>query len=164
MPRPAHSWYALLVHRFLTGWTITSTSAHTKLMLMKMRGNAAFNARVLEIEQGNFTPVVDSRNSRKTGQRYLTTNFDVMGFIRKLVRCDLLKTTREERGRRVGPADDIANLDINLERESLIWVIWGFGNIWMKLTLILIAIYQNPILVMVICMSYFSIQPRVFQI
>ena len=61
---------------------------------------------------------VAERTARKTGQRYA----DVMGFIRKRVRFDLLKTTvialRGERGKKVGQAEDIADLDINLEREA----------------------------------------------
>ena len=95
----------------------------------------AYNARVLEVERGTFTPVVFSttggmgieaskllkriaeRTERKTGQSYA----DVMGFIRKRVRFDLLKTTiitlRGERGRRVGPGKEIAELDLNLERK-----------------------------------------------
>ena len=99
---------------------------------------SAYNSRVLEVERGTFTPVVFSttggmgmeaqallkriaeRTERKTGQRYS----DVMSFLRKRVRFDLLKTTiialRGDRGKRVGAADNIADLDINLEREAFI--------------------------------------------
>ena len=95
----------------------------------------SYNARVLEIERGTFTPVVFSttggigieasklmkriaeRTERKTGQRYS----DVMGFIRKHIRFDLLKTTtialQREQGRRVFQAKDIADLDLNLQRD-----------------------------------------------
>ena len=95
----------------------------------------SYNARVLEIERGTFTPVVFSttggmgieasklmkriaeRTERKTGQRYA----DIMSFIGKRIRFDLLKTTtialRGERGRRVGQAKDIADLDLNIQRD-----------------------------------------------
>ena len=60
---------------------------------------------------------IAERTERKTGQRYA----DVMGFIPKRIRFDLLKTTtialRGERGRRVGQAKDIADLDLNLQRD-----------------------------------------------
>ena len=94
---------------------------------------AGYNARVLEVERGTFTPVVFSttggmgneantlvkriaqRTSLKTGQRYS----DVMSFIRKRIRFDLIKTTtialRGHRGKRVGAADEVAELDLNLE-------------------------------------------------
>ena len=67
----------------------------------------SYNDRVLDKERGTFTPVVFSstggmgikasklmkriaeRTERKTGQRFA----DVMGFIRKGIRFDLLKTT-----------------------------------------------------------------------
>ena len=69
------------------------------------------------IEASKLMKRIAERTERKTGQRYA----DVMGFIRKRIRFDLLKTTtialRGERGRRVGQAKDIADLDLNLERD-----------------------------------------------
>ena len=97
------------------------------------RKKASYNARVLEIERGTFTPIVFSttggmgmeaqalfkrvaeRMSRKTGQRYSET----IGFIRKRLRFDLLRTTiialRGFRGKVLDAPEDIADLDINLE-------------------------------------------------
>ena len=102
------------------------------------RKKAAYNARVLEIERGTFTPIVFSttggmgveaqttfkrialKMSYKTGQRYC----DVIGFIRKRIRFDLLyiRTTvialRGYRGKRIEEKVEIADLDINLEATS----------------------------------------------
>ena len=99
---------------------------------------SVYNARVLQVERGTFTPVVFStsggmgieaqklfkriaeRTARKTGQSYS----DAISFIRKRVRFDLLKTTiialRGDRGRLIGATEDIVDLDINLEKEIFI--------------------------------------------
>ena len=93
----------------------------------------AYNVRVLEVEKGTFTPIVFSttggmgieaqnlfkniavKMSNKTGQRYSET----IGFIRKRLRFDLLKTTiialRGYRGKKSEASEDIAELDLNLE-------------------------------------------------
>ena len=97
------------------------------------RKKAAYNARVLEIEHGTFTPLVFStsggmgeeahaffkrvaeRMSRKTGQTYSET----IGFIRKRLRFDLLKTTiialRGYRGKPTQTPEEIEKIDLNLE-------------------------------------------------
>ena len=91
-----------------------------------------YNARVLQIEHGTFTPVVFSttggagkeaqtlmkkiaeRTASKTNQTYA----DVMNFVRRRVRFDLLRTTiialRGSRGKKTPPADNIRDLDMNL--------------------------------------------------
>ena len=97
------------------------------------RKKSAYNARVLEVERGTFTPVVFSttggmgleaqvlfkriaeKMSRKSGTRYS----DTISFIRKRIRFDLLRTTiialRGHRGKKIGAPDEIETLDINLE-------------------------------------------------
>ncbi len=93
----------------------------------------AYNARVIEVEKGVFTPVVFSTSggmgneaknlfkriaekmAAKTGQRYSET----ITFIRKRIRFDLLKTTvialRGHRGKHPVPeTEDISKLDINI--------------------------------------------------
>ena len=99
----------------------------------KKRG---YNARVLQIERGTFTPLVFStsggmgkeasklvkrlaqRMEVSTGQRYA----DAVGYIRKRLRFEILKTTvialRGDRGARLRSANNIVNvgeLDLNLE-------------------------------------------------
>ena len=96
----------------------------------------AYNARVLQVEKGVFTPVVFSttggmveeanklikrmaeKHTIKTGQRYAET----ITFIRKRLRFDLLKTTiialRGYRGKPHNNADCIEQLDLNLAPES----------------------------------------------
>ena len=91
-----------------------------------------YNARVLQIEHGTFTPVVFSTTggagkeaqallkriavltANKTGQEYA----DVMNFVRRRVRFDLLRTTiialRGSRKKKTPPADDIRDIDMNL--------------------------------------------------
>ncbi|KAG1676028.1 Methyltransferase-like protein 23 [Nymphon striatum] len=93
----------------------------------------AYNARVIEVEKGTFTPLVFSttggmgreaqkllkilaeRTELKTGQSYS----DAMGFMRKRLRFELLKTTiialRGYRGKRTDGIMDIGDLDLNLE-------------------------------------------------
>ena len=67
------------------------------------------------IEASKLMKRIAEWTDRKTGQRYA----DIMGFIRKRIRFDLLRTTtialREERGRRVCQAKDIADLVLNLQ-------------------------------------------------
>ena len=95
-----------------------------------------YNARVLHVERGTFTPLVFStsggmgkeaknlvkrlaqRMEMSTGQRYA----DAVGFIRKRLRFELLKTTvialRGDRGARLREANTaraVADLDLNLE-------------------------------------------------
>ena len=93
----------------------------------------AYNARVLEVEKGTFTPLVFStsggmgqeahklvkklaeRIESRTGQRYA----DAVGHIRRRLRFQLLKTTvialRGERGSKKVEIDNIEDLDLNLE-------------------------------------------------
>ena len=93
-----------------------------------------YNARVLHVERGTFTPLVFStsggmgkeaknlvkrlaqRMEMSTGQRYA----DAVGFIRKRLRFELLKTTvialRGDRGamlREANTARAVADLDLN---------------------------------------------------
>ena len=94
-----------------------------------------YNARVLEVEKGTFTPLVFStsggmgaeaqrlvkrlaqRMEVATGQRYS----DAVSFIRKRLRFELLKTTviamRGDRGSRARTLNEIpmGDLDLNLE-------------------------------------------------
>ena len=114
-----------------------SNKAHGTISSMykshETQKKAGYNARVLEVERGTFMLVVFSttggmgneantlfkriaqRTASKTGQRYS----DVMSFIRKRVRFDLLKTTiialRGHRGRRMGDPVKVEELDMNLE-------------------------------------------------
>ncbi|KAG1650422.1 Carnitine O-palmitoyltransferase 1, liver isoform [Nymphon striatum] len=93
----------------------------------------SYNARVIEVEKGTFTPLVFSttggmgreaqkllkilaeKTELKTGQSYS----DAMGFMRKRLRFELLKTTiialRGYRGKRTDGIMDIGDLDLNLE-------------------------------------------------
>ncbi len=94
----------------------------------------AYNARILQVEKASFTPLVFSttggagieaqklmkkiaeKMEYATGQRYA----DVMGFIRKRIRFELLKTTlialRGFKGKiKSSEAHDITELDLNLE-------------------------------------------------
>ena len=94
-----------------------------------------YNARVLHVERGTFTPLVFStsggmgkeaqklvkrlaqRMEVSTGQRYA----DAVGYIRKRLRFELLKTTvialRGDRGAKLREAHkvSVAELDLNLE-------------------------------------------------
>ena len=97
----------------------------------------AYNARVIQVEKGVFTPIVFSTSggmgeeaktfckkiaekmAQKTGQRYSET----ITFIRKRLRFDLLKTTVIAlRGYRGKPSPtsptEIAELDLNLAPEG----------------------------------------------
>ena len=93
-----------------------------------------YNARVIEIEKGTFTPLVFSttggmgKEAQKlvktlaqkmegvNGQRYS----DSVSYIRRRIRFELLRTTvialRGDRGRRARDAEvEIGELDLNLE-------------------------------------------------
>lgn len=95
-----------------------------------------YNARVIQVERGTFTPLVFSttggmgkeaknlvkrlaqRMEMATGQRYA----DAVRFIRKRLRFELLKTTvialRGDRGARLREANTVlavADIDLNLE-------------------------------------------------
>ena len=94
-----------------------------------------YNARVLTIEKATFTPLVFSTTggmgneaakfynhladkiSRRTGQRYS----DVVAFVRRRLRFDLLKTCiislRGYRGKPGIEAHEMSNLDINLRPQ-----------------------------------------------
>ena len=98
----------------------------------KKRG---YNARVIQIERGTFTPLVFStsggmgkeasklvkrlaeRMEFSTGQRYA----DAVGYIRKRLRFEILKTTvialRGDRGAKLRSANNVVvgELDLNLE-------------------------------------------------
>ena len=119
-------------------------ASNRKLPIPKMyekhekQKKTAYNARVIQIEKGTFTPVVFStcggmgkeadklfkklaaKINVKTGQRYP----DAISFIRKRVRFDLLKTTvialRGYRGKvQVDQNESIDQLDLNLEPGTL---------------------------------------------
>ncbi len=97
----------------------------------------SYNHRVLHVEKGSFTPLVFSttggmapeaarffkhlaqRISRRKGQAYS----DVIAFIRRRLRFDLLKTCiislRGFRGKQTVNGDDIAELDLNLRRQAV---------------------------------------------
>ena len=94
-----------------------------------------YNARVLQVERGTFTPLVFStsggmgkeasklvkrlaeRMEIATGQRYA----DAVGYIRKRLRFEILKTTvialRGDRGAKLRSANNVVvgELDLNLE-------------------------------------------------
>ena len=94
-----------------------------------------YNSRVLQVEKGTFTPIVFSTSggmgleaqrffkrlaekiSRKTGQKYS----EVITFIRRRLRFDLLKTTiialRGHRGSHDRIPKKIEELDLNLMKE-----------------------------------------------
>jgi len=94
-----------------------------------------YNARVLEVEKGSFTPLVfstsggmggeaerlvkklASKMEYHTGQRYS----DAVGYIRKRLRFEILRTTvislRGDRGARKNRVD-IDSLDLNLEPKG----------------------------------------------
>ena len=98
----------------------------------EMEKKKKYNSRVLQIEHGTFTPVVFSttggmgkeantllkkiaeRTVTKTGQSYA----DVMNFVRKRVRFDLLRTTiialRGSRGKKTPDPRAISEVDMNL--------------------------------------------------
>ena len=117
----------------------SNRAQNTTTKMYKMHENskkAAYNARVLEVEKGTFTPIVFSttggmgreahnlfkniaeKMSNKTGQRYSET----IAFMRKRLRFDLLKTTiialRGYRGKRPEERVEIMDLDINLETTA----------------------------------------------
>ena len=97
----------------------------------------AYNARVLQVEKGSFTPLVFAttggmgreagevmkkiaeRMEMTSGQKYS----DCMGFMRKRLRFELLKTTiialRGYRGKERYPEEevsvDFSEIDLNLE-------------------------------------------------
>jgi hypothetical protein len=97
-----------------------------------------YNARIVQIEKATFTPLVFSTTggmgdeaakfynhlaekiSRRTGQRYS----DVIAFVRRRLRFDLLKTCiislRGYRGKpgRAREASEMSNLDINLRPQA----------------------------------------------
>ena len=68
---------------------------------------------------GNEANAIQEDCSENSIKNWSTRYSDVMSFIRKRLRFDLLKTTtialRGDRGKRVGAADEVAELDINLE-------------------------------------------------
>ncbi len=96
-----------------------------------------YNSRVVNIEKATFTPLVfsttggmsheaakfykhlASRMSQKTGQKYC----DVVTFIRRRLRFDLLKTCiislRGYRGKPSQEASDISTLDVNLRPQAM---------------------------------------------
>ncbi len=99
--------------------------------------NQAYNSRVIQVEKGTFTPLVFSTSGgmgkeaqqflKRVAERMVITNgqryADAMGFIRKRIRFELLKTTvialRGYRGCRTELAPTaIEELDINLEPRS----------------------------------------------
>ena len=96
-----------------------------------------YNARVLQVEKASFTPLVFSttggmggeadkffkhladKMSRKTGQRYC----DIIAFIRRRLRFDLLKTCvislRGHRGKASVKSEEIDSLDLNLRPQAV---------------------------------------------
>ena len=96
-----------------------------------------YNARVVNIEKATFTPLVFAttggmsneaakfykhladRLSQKTGQKYC----DVIAFIRRRLRFDLLKTCiislRGYRGKPSQEGNDISTLDVNLRPQAI---------------------------------------------
>ena len=96
-----------------------------------------YNARVLQVEKASFTPLVFSTTggmggeadkffkhfaqkiSSKSGQRYS----DVIAFIRRRLRFDLLKTClislRGYRGKVNAKPDQIDSLDLNLRPQAV---------------------------------------------
>ena len=97
----------------------------------------AYNQRVIKVEKATFTPLVFSTTggmgeectaflkhlaekiSTKTGQRYC----EVIAFIRRRIRFDLLKTClislRGYRGKASAKATAIAELDLNLRPQAV---------------------------------------------
>ena len=96
-----------------------------------------YNARVLHVEKASFTPLVFSTTggmggeadrffkhlaekiSRKNGQRYS----DVIAFIRRRLRFDLLKTCiislRGYRGKGNAKPETLDSLDLNLRPQAV---------------------------------------------
>ena len=97
----------------------------------------SYNHRVLQVEKGSFTPLVFSTTggmapeatkfykhlAQKISQRKSQEYSDVIAFIRRRLRFDLLKTCiislRGFRGKQTINPDDIAELDLNLRRQAV---------------------------------------------
>ena len=118
--------------------TNASKPIHQMYLTHEQEKKRKYNARVLEVERGTFTPLVFSttggmggeahklvkrlaeRMEMSTGQKYS----DAVSFIRKRLRFELLKTTviavRGDRGSRLRSfeAHPIDELDLNLEPFS----------------------------------------------
>ena len=97
-----------------------------------------YNARVMEVEKGTFSPIVfntiggmgqeaDKFLKRlakkiKMSARKSTPYSNVISFVRKRLRFDLIKTTlislRGFRGKVSYPATEIKDLDIHLEKRA----------------------------------------------
>ena len=114
-----------------------SNRAHNTIPAMyrhhEMEKKSDYNARVLEVERGSFTPIVLSttggmapeaqllvkRIAEKMAQKSGTKMNETIGFIRKRVRFDLLRTTiialRGYRGKKSASEMDVNEIDINLE-------------------------------------------------
>ena len=114
-----------------------TTSLHQMYRKHEMEKKNAYLERVLKVEKGTFTPLVFSTTggmgveatrfykhlaekiARKTGQRYS----DTIGFIRRRLRFDLLKTSiislrgRGYRGKTT-KANAIGSLDLNLRPQA----------------------------------------------
>ena len=100
------------------------------------RKNAEYNARVMEIEKGSFSPIVFNtiggmgqeadrflkRLAEKISSKKSTPYSTVISFVRKRLRFDLVKTVlislRGYRGKVSYPAAEIKDLDIHLEKKA----------------------------------------------
>ena len=116
--------------------------SNAKMTVKKMyehhenRKKAEYNARVMEVEKGNFSPIVFNtiggmgqeadrfikRLAKKISSRKNTPYANVISFVRKRLRFDLVKTVlislRGFRGKASYPADEIKELDIHLEKKA----------------------------------------------
>ena len=93
---------------------------------------------------GNGLPSPPFFVAKKSWQRYA----DVMGSIHQCIHFYLLKTTiialRGERGRKVGQAKDLADRDVNIERDYLKYELFVFyrDNFWRIVTVLVTRMYM----------------------